>query len=265
MDFEAWYKARAREAATVIVMVLFAAFVAILHRVAPHGSLYLFLADLFHQILFYIGGVLALVEMVTLKWLHTPLEKKLFTGLTLLCLFISCFQAWVDEHHNAEELIKDKADIVGQREFWKGQSYAKDEAIRMRDGLLDQNFTTLSGTQSSLAQLSNKILDVTKPEARVITPFLVIKNGNLERYLLLVNKTITPVHMIAKCDKPIVSGVGSILGSKTTILGDSWPGPRSNGRYAVGSGGNVWGPTAPLIVTLNFNELSDHQCSFEEQ
>jgi hypothetical protein len=76
---------------TVLLLVL-------LLRYWPESILYLFLRDLVHQILFYVGGVLAFLEMVLIKWLDTPLEKKMFTTLAILCVFIATFQAWVDEH-----------------------------------------------------------------------------------------------------------------------------------------------------------------------
>jgi hypothetical protein len=241
--------------------------------------LWLFTKAVFAHWIATMGILLTLTPFVpnsVQKWMEARMKKEfslkhLWIAGTLLLLF-AFYQAWVDEHRNAEQLITEKSQIVGEREFWKSQSYAKDEAIRTRDGLLAQNFTTLSGTQSSLAQLSNKVLDVTKPEPMTITPFPfgVTKNTSnnvtayMQQFLLLVNRTVTPVHLLATCDKAIASGGGGILGTKATMGGDTWSGPRSDRSYGIGVVSPAWSPTGPLLVTLYFNDANERKCSFTE-
>jgi len=94
-------------------------------------------------------------------------ETWAFFLLGAICLIIGFDQAWQDEHRNAQLLAGQKADAVGERNFWKDQSYAKDEALRSRDQLLAQNYAALIGqqttsnkSQQSLAQLSNKIVEL---------------------------------------------------------------------------------------------------------
>ncbi|MFZ3341392.1 MAG: hypothetical protein WA213_10955 [Terriglobales bacterium] len=275
MEYRLWLSETIREAAAIIT-ILFAGVlvtVAILHHWLPANNLYLFSWDLAHQVLFYIGGLLALVEWIMVKYLNTPIEKHVFTGVVLGLMFIASFQVWLDEHHNSEELIKEKSQLVGEMEFWKGQSYAKDESLRTRDALLSQNFGTLSGTQQSLSQLSNKILDISKPEHLAIHPIALMPakdtTNSVAQYqkvfVLLVNKAIVPVHILVKCDKPIVSASGGILGTTMTLMNDTWPGARSDGSFGVGAGGGVWGPLSPLVVTIYFDEGDDRKCSFNEQ
>ncbi len=97
------------------------------------------------------------------KWRDRPLSIKPVAVLFAVCILVSCFQAWVDEHRNSEQLKIEKAQVWGDAAFWKEQSYAKDDALRKRDEMLSKNFGVLSDTQNSLAQLSNKLLDTTKP------------------------------------------------------------------------------------------------------
>ena len=98
-DYQRWISQRIGEASAIIALCFVATFVlvAILRHWLPSAMLYLFLWDVVHQILFYVGGVLALVETLLLRFLNTPLQRKVFTGLVLLCLFVACFQAWVDD------------------------------------------------------------------------------------------------------------------------------------------------------------------------
>jgi hypothetical protein len=76
---------------------------------AEGGILRLFLADLFHQILFYFGGVVAMLILLWEKWKKKSIQWRWVAAFFLFCLFVSCFQAWIDEHHNAEILIEQKA------------------------------------------------------------------------------------------------------------------------------------------------------------
>jgi hypothetical protein len=131
--------------------------------------LWFFLSDLFHQLLFYFGGVVAMLILLWEKWRKTSVNWKWAGAFFLFCLFVSCFQAFVDEHHNSQQLIQEKSDLAGQMNFWKGQSYAKDADLRSRDQLLGLNFHTLTqsqitanATQKSLGV--KKMLDLTSPQ-----------------------------------------------------------------------------------------------------
>ena len=225
MEFKEWYEGRIREAATIVCLLILTTFVvfAILHRVAPAGVLYKFLYDLFHQVQFYVGGVLALLEMFMLKMLDTPLGKKLFTGLALFFIFVASFQAWVDEHKNSEQLAKDKSAIAGELEFWKGQSYAKDDTVREQTSLLSQQVTTAQQMQGSYDQLVNKMLTLTKPERPKIIGYRLgipsdtsIVPGRTERFIVVTDRVISPIRLEITCNQPIVSASGLPLGSNTS-------------------------------------------------
>ncbi len=136
-----------------------------------HSLFWLFADDLFHQVLFYFGTVVAMSIFLWEKKTEKPIQWKWIAAFFLFCLFVSCFQAWIDEHHNSDRLIEDKTALSEQMGFWKGQSFAKDEAIRARDSLLFENMKTLgttqqteNQTQQSLTQLSGKIFDLTKQD-----------------------------------------------------------------------------------------------------
>src|ERR1700721_417539 len=140
------------------------------------GMLWLFLYDIFHQVLFYFGTVAAMSIFIWEKGTEKQIQWKWISAFFLFFLFVSCFQAWIDEHNNSEKLIQDKLDLSEQVGFWKGQSYSKDFAITSRDSLLFANMKTLgttqqteNETQQSLTDLSGRIFDLTKPEVLRIT------------------------------------------------------------------------------------------------
>ena len=72
---------------------------------AMHSLFWLFITDIFHQILFYFGGVVGVAIVLVEKKRKRPISWRLVFYFFLFCLFVSCFQAWIDEHHNSELLI----------------------------------------------------------------------------------------------------------------------------------------------------------------
>jgi len=103
--------------------------------------------------------VFATIEHVRNK----KIESRAFFGVGVLCLIVAFDQAWQDEHNNVKVLIAEKSALWQERDFWKDQSYQKDASLRARDELLGRNYSVLADTQSSLATLSNRLLDVAKP------------------------------------------------------------------------------------------------------
>ncbi len=90
-------------------------------------------------------------------------ESRIFFAIGAFFLVYAFDQAWQDEHRKVQTLIGEKAFLFGERDFWKNQSYEKDASLRTRDDLLTKNYGVLAETQSSLATLSNRMLDVAKP------------------------------------------------------------------------------------------------------
>ncbi len=46
------------------------------------------------------------------KWKGKPIQWRWIATFFLWCLFVSCYQAWIDEHHNSEALITDKNKLA---------------------------------------------------------------------------------------------------------------------------------------------------------
>jgi hypothetical protein len=99
-----------------------------------HTVLFWFLSDLFHQFLFYFGGVVAMGILIWEKWREKPVQWKWIGAFFLFCLFVSCFQAFVDEHHNSDVLMTEKAQVVSDKNDLQQKLDAKQaEADYLRD------------------------------------------------------------------------------------------------------------------------------------
>lgn len=166
-----------------LIFFILAAGIFFLYR--SKGLPWFFVYDLFHQIFFYFGTVVAMGILLYEKYSGKPLRWSWVAAFFLFCLFVSCYQAWVDEHRNSDELIKDKLDLSMQLGFWKGQSYSKEEGIRSRDQLLFQSMQaatvtlqTANQTQRSLTNLSAEIFDITKPQPiRIDSKSMLLSNA----------------------------------------------------------------------------------------
>ena len=186
----------------------------------------MFIYDLFHQILFYFGTVGAMLILLWEKVFKRALHLKTVLVVAGFCLFLSCFQAWVDEHHNSEQLIRDKAQLSAEREFWRGQSNAKDDLLRSRDDLLAANFSILGNTQQSLANLSNRVLEIAKPEPLKITPaqggaFLKPKEGYKDNQWFVFTNKIIPARGQFGCDQDMADIHVFVVGNANTFVGGS--------------------------------------------
>jgi hypothetical protein len=127
-----------------------------------------------------------------------------------LCLIIAFDQAWQDERNNVKVLIGEKSTLWQERDFWKDQSYAKDTSLRNRDELLGKNYGVLADTQSSLANLSNRPLDVAGPVPRKIDAlrwkipqtYTYENVGRVQFWTLVVvsNKVVNPAKGVITCD-----------------------------------------------------------------
>jgi hypothetical protein len=86
-----------------------------LTETSHHSLLYLFLYDIFHQMLFYFGGVVAMLIFLWEKFTDKTIQWRWIGAFFLFCLFVSCFQGWIDEHHNSETLTEQKAQITSDK------------------------------------------------------------------------------------------------------------------------------------------------------
>ena len=122
---------------------------------------------------FWSFGMSGIASFIMATWEHAKgrrIESRVFFVVGFLFLIVAFDQAWQDEHRNSQILQAEKSTQSSEAGFWKQQSYEKDASLRSRDELLSKNFSVLSDTQTSLATLSNHMLDITKPEPwKVIT------------------------------------------------------------------------------------------------
>ncbi len=201
------------------------------------------------------------------------IRSRAFFVVGVICLLVGFDAAWQDEHRNSEVLIAEKSGAVSEVNFWKEQSYEKDSVLRQRDSLLAQNYTALTGeqaastkTQQSLAQLSNKILDLNKPEPLKQLP----RAGEIENigkgthaffFLVLRNKSLTPVRFTLECSSAFNGAEAQIARSGGTQM-QSEPKLIAPNKELFEIDSPPWTQDNPLIIVLHTDESKMPNCSF---
>jgi len=156
------------------------------------------------------SGVVSFSIAIWEAFKKKKVESRVFFIIGAIFLIIACDQAWQDEHNNVKALIAEKATLWQERDFWKSQSYQKDAVIRSRDDLLGRNYVVLAQTQNSLANLSNRLLDVSSPPPRKIDAhrwripetYTYANVGKVQFWTFVItsNKPITPTKGTISCD-----------------------------------------------------------------
>jgi len=75
----------------------------------------LFVGAIVAHWMFSFGGVVLTALAIIEKLRHKDTKVWVFWGAALTCLFISCYGAWTDEHHNAQDAMYGKD---GKSEAW---------------------------------------------------------------------------------------------------------------------------------------------------
>ena len=180
----------------------------------------------------------------------------------LLLLLAAFYYTWRDEFRHSNQLIADTRAIAKERDRFEKMSDDEAQSLRKRDELLYQSNT-------EFMNLSNRILDVTKPEALKITvagerlPYYGGSQPHEMMMLAFPNKVVGAVDAAVDCDKDIQSARAAMLGH------DLWMGkgvqldkPRS---FYVNITNPIWTPTQPLVVYIAFkNELAT-ECRVTQQ
>jgi hypothetical protein len=89
----------------------------------------LFFSALIAHWLFTFGGVALVLFGLYEKSRHKETQKRLYWGVAAILLFVASYQAWLDEHHNAEAVIRDKMQLAIENSGLKQSGKDKDSEI----------------------------------------------------------------------------------------------------------------------------------------
>jgi hypothetical protein len=190
------------------------------------------------------------------------IEAWVFFSVGAMFLIVAFDQAWQDEHRNAELVIGEKRTAATESNFWKDQSYQKDASIRSQDQLLAQNYGVLAQTQTSLAELSNKLVDVVKPEPqRIDVQWALLSGGQGDKktiaFIARTNKAIPEVRHKLTCPFPFEFRASAL--SQKDLLTFMYESGQDSSQEASFSIQREWLPTSTLIAVALIPQANSSQ------
>lgn len=225
------------------------------------------------------SGVVSITFGVIEYFRKKKAEATIFAAIAICMIFVSSGQAWQDEHRNSENLKGEKNAIVIERDFWKEETYKKDGELQAANQVLAQNFNALAEsqktgdeTQKSLTHLSERILEIGKPQAQRTTilyegrespaSFLRDSDGNnIAQWLLLTNKLSSPTTVEIACSRQFLKLPRVVIltpAGGATLAAHQQVSP-TQVRFTVQS---PWSPQAPMLVEIPFqNSSASLDCS----
>lgn len=223
-------------------------------------NVWLFLMNVVAHLVASMSGIVSFVIAFYEAVRNRKIESWIFFAVGAICLIIAFDQAWQDEHRNVETLIAEKSTLWQERDFWRNQSYEKDASLRIRDSLLEKDTVALGNSQGALANLSNKILELDKPQAQKFTvrrvgglDDFVRKWKHYEEFVVMTNVPVEARYLVA-CNQPmgdvdarIAEGGPRFPMSVQEATPNEWmihiPSPQIT-------------PGNPLLITVGYNEDS---------
>jgi hypothetical protein len=239
-----------------------------------HSVHWLFVGNVLSHLVASMSGIVSFGIAIYEAAKKKKFETWAFFAIGLICLTVAFDQAWQDEHRNGQAWESQRNLAYQERDFWKDQSYQKDAALRSRDQLLAQNYTALIGeqgsanqTQISLTKLSDKILDIGKPEKQQTTfllhgvNFAENKGKHYLEAILLTNKSISPVRVLVTCENGLASAQAHVQ-TQGGAMNAIHTARVDEKTFDLEISSPPWSPVTPLLIDLFYDADTPGRCGY---
>jgi hypothetical protein len=152
-----------------------------------------------------------------------------------------------------------QAKVGAVRDDLGGQILTLKQECAVKDGINRTLERQNRDQQSSINGCLSEAVKLVTPEPLKITPLILEEKDNQTKFIVLVNKTVTPVNLILVCDQNITSASTWVLG-QTIMAGGT--GVFASRLVQINIGSPAWSPISPLLVSVTHKENSTPTCSF---
>jgi len=238
-------------------------------------------------LLFPLWGFLITQLVILLRdgWpaMKTHWKENLIRGFAVATIAWASLFAWCvvktsyDDHQQLSRRVRELLNVVA------GGARAQADALRaVREPLLSelnqtkQSCAEMKGANSALekqtlAQQSTinncqtQALKLLSPTPLNLTILYIPteashSDGQLTaKYILLTNQMITPVRAEFRCDRPIITGYASMLGSGAQLGGSSITPEQT---LTIGIDSPVWAATSPMLLVVKVADGNAPNCTF---
>jgi hypothetical protein len=236
------------------------------------AKLFLYLSAVGNHWLFSFGGVALVVIAIIETARKKKVAERIFWVLAAICLFIAFYQAWLDEHHNTEVVIGEKAEVWSKFNQCDIERASKSvladgysAQIKDQRGRIDSQQGTIDSQQGTVSTCVLALAKSVVPEPQR-TYFLVnetipskLENGEFFRqFIILTNKSVNPVRMHVGCAGP----TPFVL--KPRLAASSWHDSSvtlgAKGIFDVLINNPPWTPVNPLLLNVSAKDSNIGQC-----
>lgn len=124
--------------------------------------------------------------------------------------------------------------------------------------------------QDTINNCQAQALKLLAPEPFKITPVLLdpaTPGVDLQspRWLLITNKTVTPIDLIVQCSRRIISVSGQVLGGGGSIQLGGSARKLADNEYELSIASPAWSPITPLSATVSYSGGEFITCNFVER
>jgi hypothetical protein len=154
-----------------------------------------------------------------------------------------------------------QTSLQGQISDWR----AKCSGLEGANGVLgSQN----RAQQNTINNCQSQALKLLTPEGFNIVPIVLegtkasIDEQHI-KWLLLTNKTITPVNLVVTCAKRLTSISAEVIGGGPALSGGNEK--FSDVQYEINISSPAWSPKTPLILNVSYIGDQDMTCRFDER
>jgi len=162
---------------------------------------------------------------------------------------------------NAVNFSSTQKTLEGQISDWR----VKCSSLEGANGVLGSQNRDQQNTINNCQTQALKLLTPEAEKMTVITMYDVSPSAHdrLAEFVLLINKTITPVRLSVVCDKQVTQGMGSPAGGGAFIGRTDLLPPNGLQVGQVGQADPAWTPVSPLMITMHYaSDAPDIKCSF---
>lgn len=236
----------------------------------------LFLGALVNHLLFTFGGVALMIFALIEKLRKKDTEAWVFWGVGLVCVFMACYGAWVDEHSNATVVISEKSDLWSRVNECDSNLQQREEEVRGWSNRFTDQLGRINGLQNPLnSQQSTFNMCVTtlaqanaptpQHQSMGVTSVPLYSTKHLTLIVMTTNKPVpNPVRMTLWCDgvvKDITVQPASGEGYSGGLQKMKSPNPfQTPNRWFLQISGASWNPENPLLFWVFHDDDNIGEC-----
>jgi hypothetical protein len=173
-----------------------------------------------------------------------------------------------ESKQTASGLIEDKRQQSNTISSLNGKISSLGQECAVKDGINQTLQKQNRDQQSSINGCLNQAITLLRPEPERMTALVLDSDFastdvRRTRWLLLINRTTTPVNLVTACEGVEIESVDvHVVGTSIMAGGSS---RLTQNMWQTNITMPAWGPTSPLIDTIQYHGTENSVCSFNRR